>query len=397
MKADLMQRNKVLHIITKMARGGAQENTLLTLIGLDHNKYESSLLTGRTVKGEHSILHQVGEHKIPFIIIPELVREISPVKDFLALLRLYKHIKKTKPDIVHTHTSKAGVLGRIAAWLAGVPIIIHTPHGHWFYGYFNKFTTGFFVLVERMCALITDRIITLTDASLSDHLAQKIGMRDKYATIHSGVCVKNFVEAKRNRRQLEDKLGIPEKDFLIGTLGRYSQEKGHIFLIKALPFILKHHPNTMLILIGGGKSQKAEKQKEEYLKLIENLHLEHKVMLLDMVQDPENYLCNFDVFLLPSINEGMGRVLIEAAACKIPIIASSVGGITDIIQHEVTGLLIKPKSQDDIADKIKKLIQDTHLRSCIVRNAFTELVGEYDSVQMFRKIDNLYQQLLLSQ
>jgi len=187
-----MKKTKVLHIITRLIRGGAEHNTLLSVKGLAKLGYDVSLAAGPSDKKEGDLELDYRQADIKLKLFPNLVREISPLNDLMAFVRLYLFIKKERFDIVHTHVSKAGILGRWAAKLAGVPVIVHTTHGNYFYGYFNPLLTRFFIFLERITALITNRIITLTDVEQSQYLEQGIGKPSQYITIHSGIDLSQF-------------------------------------------------------------------------------------------------------------------------------------------------------------------------------------------------------------
>ena len=194
---------KALHIITRLIKGGAQENTLLTVVNLDKTRYQTALVSGPSVGSEGEIESKARRLGANLTDIPELIREISPIPDLKALYKLYRFIKKGKYDIVHTHSSKGGIVGRLAAKLAGVPIIIHSPHSHIFYGYYGKFMSRAFVWIEKIFALFTDRIFTLTSIGKREHIEYGVAPPSKFTVVHSGVPLEPFLNVKFRGRVWE--------------------------------------------------------------------------------------------------------------------------------------------------------------------------------------------------
>src|SRR3954453_17975951 len=194
--AERMSPLRILHVITRMVKGGAQENTLATVIGVHGRGWESSLVTGPGLGPEGSLEPECLAAGVRLLRVPELVRELSPSQDGQALRQLTRLMRKEQPHLVHTHTSKAGILGRIAARRAGVPIVVHTPHGHVFHSYEGRLKTQLFVRLERACAPFAHRLIALTDTERREHLELGIGRPEQWVTVHSGVDFETF-EASR--------------------------------------------------------------------------------------------------------------------------------------------------------------------------------------------------------
>jgi len=322
-----LEKIKVAHIITRFDKGGSSENTFLTVVGLDVEKYDVTLIKGLSLESEMggreawAVEHNLAEVErcgIKTITIPDLVRNVCPLHDVKAFLSLIKMFLKEKPHIVHTHTSKAGILGRWAAFFAKVPIIVHTPHGHVFWGYFNRWTTLVFILLEKVTAYITDKIIMLTDQEKRDHLRFNIASEDKFSTIHSGVELDNFLNVSLDNTAVRRNLGIPEGSFVVGTVGRLTPVKGHRYLVEAARRIVDVRPNTTFVFLGDGELL------DELKNIATRLGVEKNVTFLGWRSDVAEVMSIFDVFVLPSLNEGMGRVLVEAMALGKPVIASDV-------------------------------------------------------------------------
>lgn len=374
---------KVAHIITRMCQGGAQENTYLTVKYLMEKNFHVDLITGRLSKGEKEIRFPLDD--INVIHIDELVREINPLKDLIAFLKIYRILKNGKYDIVHTHTSKAGVLGRIAAKFAKVPVIIHTPHGHVFYGYFPKFLTKIIIFVERILAKFTDAIITLSEKSKQEHLQNGIGKESQYVKIISGIEVEKYVKENFENINFRRRLNIGENKFIIGCASRLVSVKGINYLIESMRFL----DDKFVLLIAG------EGEERDFLeKLVKEYGLEKKVYFLGMLDDLREFLANIDVFVLPSLNEGMGRVLVEAGLMEKPCVATRVGGIPEVVIDGKTGFLVSPGSGQEIAERLKYFEKNPHMMKVMGRNAKIYVKDRFSAKIMCEKIESLYRDIL---
>jgi len=257
-----MQKIKVLHIITRLDKGGSAENTFLTITGLDRDNYDVTLMSGPVKDPRQDRTKQIEAYAVSYIFISELARDINLIKDLKTLFKIYVFLRKEKFDIVHTHTSKAGFLGRLAAKLAGVPIVVHTPHGHVFFGYFKPFKTKIFIYLEKLASHITDKIVALTDREKDDYRLFKTTREEKSVVINSGVDLNRFKELSFTEKQsFKKKLGLPEKSFLIGTVGRLVPVKGHEFLIEAAKNIILKYPSTFFMFAGDGHLRENLKKK----------------------------------------------------------------------------------------------------------------------------------------
>lgn len=385
-------RAKVLHIITRFDKGGSAENTYLTLIGLSRAGYDLVLVTGpsdesksaeREREAVQANLDEVEKAGVRTISIPDLMRNLHLDRDLKAFFRLLRILREEKPQIVHTHTSKAGILGRWAAWLCRVPFIVHTPHGHVFWGYFGPLETKLYVTLERITARITHRIIALTEQEKEDHLRFRIASRDKFLTIHSGVDLSLFDATLHDRSQIRAELDIPAGDLVVGTAGRLTPVKGHMHLLEAAAKILAIRPDTTFVVLGDGEL------KNKLLERIEALGLAGKVHFPGWRPDVAAVMSAFDVFALPSLNEGMGRVLVEAMALSRPVVASRTGGITDLIEDGGNGLLVPPGDAGALADAILRLLDEGEMRAAMGGEG-RRRAETYSAERMVEKIGELY-------
>ncbi|MBP9021472.1 MAG: glycosyltransferase family 4 protein [Syntrophobacterales bacterium] len=387
-----MERIKVIHVVTRFDKGGSAENTFLTVMGLDKQKYDVLLVKGMSVEsamGEEerkAVGHSLSRAEragVRISTVPDLVRDVRPVKDWRAFWALLNIFRRERPHIVHTHTSKAGFLGRWAARLSKVPLIVHTPHGHVFWGYFNRPTSLFYALLERWTARITDRIVVLTEQEKKDHLSFCIAPEDKFEVVHSGVGLDNFRRVRRDPAQAKEDLGIPSRAAVIGTVGRLTPIKGHRFLIEAARGVLAEHPDTVFILVGDGESAEALRS------LATRLGVSGNIRFLGWRPDVAEIISAVDIFVFPSLNEGMGRAVVEAMALGKPVVASRVGGIVDIVRDGENGLLVPPADSDELAAAIKSLLSDPAERERLGQEGKRQALL-YDAERMVRRIEVLY-------
>ena len=393
----MQKKHKIIHIITRLDKGGSAENTFLTVLGIVKKNYEVVLVKGPTYeskmsKEEHiSVISGLKEANLKGVKIvnnPFLLRRINPVYDFLALFSLWVFLIKEKPTIVHTHTSKAGLLGRLAAKLAGVPIIVHTPHGHIFFGYFGTLKTKIFIFLERLASRITDKIVALTNKERDDHVSFKIDKKEKFVVIFSGVELDRFKELDpEQKRNVKKELGLFDNSFIVGTAGRLVPVKGPQYLIKAAKYVISKYPKTFFIFIGDGRLRQ-NLEKEAF-----NLGIKENIIFLGWRSDVAKIISIFDVFALPSLNEGMGRVLVEVMALGKPIVASDVGGIPDLVIDGKNGFLVPARNPKELAKYIQILIEDEAKREQM------GLAGKMSAQNfskdiMVERITNLYNELL---
>lgn len=389
-----MGKIKVIHIITRMDRGGSAQNTLLTCYGLKE-KYEVMLIHGPSLESRMTALEKQSVDKrikraqeggVKVIIIPSLVRRVSPGYDLWAFLSLWRLMIKEKPTIVHTHTYKAGILGCWAAKMAGVRIIVHTPHGHVFYGHFNPVVTRLFIMIERFTALIMDHMVALTQGERKDYIAFSVSNPQKISTIHSGVDMDLYMMENVNIDEKKRSLGLDPKSLAVGTVGWLLPIKGPMYLLKAMAHVWQKHPDVTLVYVGKGDLEN-ELREEAF-----RMGVSEKVSFLGWREDIPEIMHILDIFVLPSLNEGMGRVLVEAMAAGRPIVASSVGGILDLVKHGQNGFLVKPGDVTSLSLAIGELVRDKKLRNEMGRAGKT-MAQRYGVEKMLRKIDALYSSL----
>ncbi len=387
--------NKIIHIITRLDMGGSAQNTLLTCLGLTE-RYDLVLVHGISLESQmtdwekQSVdmgIKKAEERGVKVILIPSLVRRIDPVRDFQTLFSLWRLMIREKPTIVHTHTSKAGILGRLAAKMAAVPIIIHTPHGHVFYGHFRSGPSRIFLVIERLFACITDCLIALTEKERKDYIELSVSNSENIVQIHSGVEIDRYLSTRVNVEKKKRSLGLNPRARVVGTVGWLLPIKGPMILLKAMGRVWEKLSEVELVYVGKGELQEALKAQAFQMGVSE------KVKFLGWRDDVEEIMPIMDLFVLPSLNEGMGRVLVEAMAAGKPIVASDCGGIPDLVEHEQTGLLVPPGNVQALAVAIQQILMDTEKARRMGEKGRAEC-HKFSLQTMLEKLETLYQDLL---
>jgi len=349
-------KDLILHIITRLEPGGSARNVIDSAV-YQAKEFDVVLLAGPH-KGKEQLELDLPENA-QYLEVEHLVREISPLKDIRAFLRLRSIISTLEPDIIHTHAAKAGILGRWAAWLynrrAGPKraIIVHTPHGHVFYGYFGPLKTFFFKLVERLTAGVTDHFIALTEGERRESVEEGLGPAAKWLVIHSGV---QFDDRPHEHARRD--LDIARDEAVIAVVARLEPVKGVEYFLRAAARLqqLNLDKKIRYLVVGGGSLS------AELINLADDLGLEGKVIFTGFQRDVFKYLAAADIYVQPSLNEAMGRTVLEAQYMKLPVVVSRVCGLPDTIKEGITGLLVPPGDPEALAAAMESLVKDDGLR-----------------------------------
>jgi len=381
-------RAKVLHVITRMDHGGSATDTRDIITGTDGSRFESHLVCGSLNQLTEEEERQLRSACAGFAVEPSLRRDISPLQDLTALLRLYRLIRDGGFDIVHTHTSKAGFIGRLAAWLAGAPIIVHSPHGHVFYGYFSPLKTKVFILLEKLAARVTDRLLCLTRMEIKDHLKLGVGWRGIFDVLPSGVPLEKFAAPSTPPDAVRRKLGIPPDAIVTGCVARLDPVKGIRHLILAFSLLADIEPPPYLLLVGDGEDR------EELERLAREKGVAPRVIFAGHRHDVPDLLHAMDVFALPSLNEGYGKAIVEAMCAGRPVVATAVGGVPSLVTNEETGLLVPPANPEALAVVLRRLISDPLSRTRIARAGLRSVSDDFSVEAMNRKLEEIYTNLL---
>lgn len=370
---------RVLHIITRLDVGGSTENTVISATRMPRPEFACSLISGQTANPPPSLAESLSQAGVPWIQIQHLRRPVNPISDCRTLWQLHRAIRRMRVDIVHTHSSKAGFLGRLAAQMAGVPHIVHTPHGHVFEGYFSPVATRAFIALEQLAARWTDRIITLSDEEGRDHLKMGIGRPEQFVTIPSGVDL-DAVTAASPVRLVS---GRP----VIGAVARLVPIKGLHYLVDAAPEILRRCADARFLLVGDGEMRPALEAQARALGLSD------RIVFAGYREDIPSVIAGMDIVALPSINEGMGRVLVMAMALGKPIVATRVGGVAELLGDGEAGLLVPARDPIALAEAIGTLLQDP-TRAQTLGEAGRRRALRYSAEAMLDALTKVYREVM---
>ncbi len=382
-----MTKISVLHPITRLIVGGAQENTMLTAALLNPDRYAVDVISGPQTGSEGSLIEEVRARGIPLIIEPTLVREIAPLKELRAFLALYRRIRRGRYTIVHTHSSKAGVLGRWAARLAGVPIIVHTVHGWGHHDRQHPLVRRFYVLLEQITQRITHKLIVVSPLNIEKGLADSIATPEKYVTIRSGIEIDRFLHPTHPREAVRAELGIPLEAIVVGTVTRLSPQKAPLDFVAVAAHVAAQRPDVHFVIVGDGPLRADVEARVAALDLTERIHL------TGLRRDVPDLMHSFDLFALSSLWEGLPRVLPQAMAAGLPIVATAVDGNAEAVTDGVNGLLTPPGDPQAMAAALLRLLKDPALARKMGEAGRTR-AEEFSARKMVSDIADLYEALL---
>jgi glycosyltransferase involved in cell wall biosynthesis len=374
---------KIAHIITLLELGGAQKGTLHILRTLDRQRFQPLLICGRG-----GILDpETKRENFPTFVVPSLVRSISPLKDVLALLRLWVILRREKPHIVHTNSSKAGILGRWAARLAGVPVIVHTFHGFGFNREQKPWVRWIFILLEKKIAPLSAALTVVSQANRTEALALGIGQPEQYHLIRCGVPLVAYKTVERGTERLP---GIPVEAShrLVTTVGPFKPQKNLGDFIRAAALVSHERPDVRFVVLGDGALRSWLEEE------IHRHNLEKVVFLPGWRRDVSAVLSRTTVFCMTSLWEGLPCALLEAMAAGLPSVVNAVDGTRDVIRDGENGFLVPPKHPDLTAKKLLALLEDSLLADRLGRQARADATEEFDENVMVHRQEALYTRLM---
>ena len=380
---------KICHVITRMIVGGAQENTLLTIKGHVEKGHEVVLVTGFSPGREGELLKNVELPPFGIVEIPELVRELSPGKDMKALSRLRNYFRREKFDVVHTHSSKAGIVGRIAARQAGVPVVVHTVHGQAFHAYEKPWKNYIYVTAERFAAKYCDRIYAVAQAMIDQCVAARVAPLEKYQVVYSGMDTSAFANARRDP-ELRKSLGIPEKAQVVVTVARLFPMKGYEEVVPAAALLAKEFPELHFLPVGDGPMF------DELQKQIASLGLSDRFHFAGLVPPHKvaDYIAQGDLLWHLSLREGLPRAVVQALASGIPAIGYKLDGTPEVVIDGVTGYVTSPQDIEAVAARSRELLADPELRRKMGKNGQALVLERFDWHRMADILEKEYYRLL---
>jgi glycosyltransferase involved in cell wall biosynthesis len=383
---------RVLHPITRLIIGGAQENTMLTADLMNKGvvgdgRYQVDIVSGPQTGSEGSLIEEVRQRGTPLTILPELRREISPANDFQAVQKLRRLIQAGGYQIVHTHSSKAGVLGRWAAHLAGVPVIVHTVHGWSFHDRMSPSRRQMYVALEKFGARFSQALIVVSPQDIEKGLAKGIGRREDYHVIRSGVELERFGHPAVPPVVIRQQLGIPPGVPVVGSVTRLSPQKAPLDLVMAFVHIHKRWPDVWFVIVGDGPLR------SEVETALQSTGIADRVILTGLRRDVPELMAAFDVFVLTSLWEGLPRVLPQAMATGLPIVTTRADGSAEAVVDGENGFLVERGQPQALAEKVLALLVSEELRKRMGENGRSH-APQFSAKKMVRDIDALYSEML---
>jgi glycosyltransferase involved in cell wall biosynthesis len=379
---------RIARVIARLNVGGPAQHAILLTAGLDRTRFVTTLITGAVGRDEGDLSSAARARGVEPVVIPQLGRTIHPMRDLITVIRLVRMFRRYRPDLVHTHTAKAGTLGRVAARFAGVPASVHTFHGHVLEGYFSRPVTRLFLRIERVLARHTDRIIALSPRLRQAILAMGIGRPEQVVVIPLGLELERFLCRPQPSPGLHTALQIPPGAPLLGIVGRLVPIKDHPSLFRALTLLEAGRQAPHLVVVGDGE------QREELRRLVRDLGLDSRIHFLGWRNDLQAILAEVDVVICCSRNEGTPVALIEAMAAGVPVVSTNVGGVGDLVVHDESGWLVPPGDPPALARAIEVLLADPALRARLAAAARPAALSRHDIRGLIHRTEALYESLL---
>lgn len=381
-----MSQVSIVHIISRLNVGGPAVHVAELASGLKDRQFEVTVVTGIPDNAEGDMTASVTTTGVPCCILPSLGRALSPLDDLVSLVMLFRLIRRLRPDIVHTHTAKAGALGRIAAYFARVPVILHTFHGHVFYGYWPSGRSRIVVLLERFLAQLTTAIVTVSDNIRRDLMKFGVAPLDKVHVLPLGINLDQYINCASRRGEFRAELGIPQHIPLVGIVGRLVPIKNPNLFLQTAYHMLSNGFDGCFVVVGGG---------ELALTLTHTageLDIANRVYFVGWRSDLDRVYADLDVIVNTSSNEGTPVSLMEAMAARVPVVAMAVGGVPDMITPENTGYLVP--SNGDVEALETAIHQALSTPESLLDAAQKSVLERHSVVPMLTRISDLYHMLL---
>jgi glycosyltransferase involved in cell wall biosynthesis len=386
------ERIKVLRVIARLNVGGPALHVAYLAAGLADRGYDTTLVAGTLARGEESMAGAAEQRGVKVVALGELHREVAPLNDLRATIRLARLIRRERPDIIHTHTAKAGAVGRVAALLSGrarPPIIVHTFHGHVLRGYFDPFTTLGYRLLERWLATFTTALIAVSPEVRDDLVRLGVAPAEKFTVVRLGIQLEERIGADVDARaETRRGLGVSQDAFLVGWVGRMTAVKRTDDVLRALKGLLDRGVDAYLCLVGDGPDR------DHLERYAHELGIVRRCLFLGYQDEVGRFYQAIDALLLPSTNEGTPVSVIEALAAERPAVATRVGGIPDVIRAGVDGFLVDVGDTDALAEQLAVLAHDPVRRAEMGTDGRANVLARYAVDRLVDDVDLLYRSLL---
>lgn len=380
------QKKKVLLVITLFSIGGATETVVNLAAGLLAKRYAVKIVTGPPLKNEGDLFAQAKAAGIEVEVMDDLVRDINPWRDAVCLFKLTALMRREQYDIVHTHSSKAGFLGRIAGWLAGVPRVLHTIHGLPYHDYQHPFWKWTYIALEKAAAYFCDTIICVSDAIIENCVRTSIAPRNKFVQIRSGFETKHFIEELSHREEIRNRYGFAPDDVIAGTISRIAPLKGHDHIIALAQRTKGTMPALKFFFVGDGES------KQEMERTVQTLGLEKVVIFSGLVQPdriPE-MISAMDFIVHLSLREGLARVLPQSIVMGRKVVTYGIEGVNEVIFSEDGGAIVAPGDMEELMTAVQRLVGSAQQRR-IPEEYRQRVTAEFDSSTMIDRHILVYQ------
>jgi len=379
---------KIVHIITRLILGGAQENTLITCKLLAERGHDVTLITGPALGPEGELFNQTKNQKYKVKIIDRLRRQIHPFNDLISYRQIKKLLLELKPDIVHTHSAKAGILGRFAAHKLKT---VHTIHGLAFHPYQSSWINNFYIAIEKAAAKRTDFFISVADAMTNQTLAAGIGRPEQFVTAYSAIDEDDFLKplGQEQKKEFRRKYGIPDNAVVLVIIARLFMLKGHEYIIESAKELSKRFDNAVWLFVGDGNLA------EHYKQQVQNLGLSDKIKFTGLLPPSQIPLAiqSSDILVHCSLREGLARTLPQAMLCGKPAVSFDVDGAREVV-NENTGRLIEPKNVEQLIKACAELIEDKGLRDKLGTAGLESVMKKFAPETMVDTIEDVYRRLL---
>jgi len=380
---------KIVRIIDRLNIGGPAIHVTLVSAALTKPGFDSLIVHGQVEPHEGSMERLPQDRGVRTLCVRGLGRSVSPLKDLAALWRLYRLLRRERPDIVHTHKAKAGALGRVAARLAGVPVVVHTFHGHVLSGYFSPLKTRLVILAERLLARLADRIVVLSERQKQDICKRyRVASAGKVCIVPLGFELARFHNSAAAREEARQRLGLPPDTPAVAIVGRLAHIKNHRLFLQAAALVLQDLPTTQFVVVGDGELR-AELEQH-----VHALGIARSVSFTGWLDRMERVYPAFDAVALSSDNEGTPVVLIEAMACGVPVIATNVGGVADVLGEGRFGALVPPRDPAALAAGLMPMLKDPHATRQRAAAARSHVLAAHGVERLARDLKALYGHLL---
>ena len=377
---------KIAHIITRLIIGGAQENTLLSCEGQHDRGHEVTLFTGPALGPEGSLMERAKGYGYRVEVLEGLRRSILPGRDYRVYRHLIRRLNDLKPDIVHTHSSKAGIIGRRAACRANVPAIIHTIHGLAFTASTSRLVNHAYKMLERNAAPLTTKIVCVADAMRDQSLAAKVGRADQYVTVYSGMETGPFLQPEVSRADVRRQLGLNDEHVVVGTIARLFDLKGHDDLLDIAPALCAQFPQLRFLWVGDGTLRPAFERR------MEQMGLRDRFILTGMVPPTQvpQYAGAMDILAHPSRREGLARALPQGSLAGVPTITYDIDGAKEGTLEGQTGYVLPPFDAKKLSATIALLLQDPARRREMGRCGREFALKRFDAKVMVDALEVVY-------